>query len=121
MKRFNKFFNFQDGKVKLLILMIATIACIDVFGTRIARSQNLVAPPPPDVPPLIAETYSNDKDGNHIEDLLEFDSRKLLFSISNMDKQEQNIDVQLVFNAPITQYQIDEFLRIGGIHLSGIV
>lgn len=84
-----------------------------------AFAQSWTPPPLPDVPPLISETYSNDADGSRIDDNLELNisshkSTRLFSVLESEEQQKLPLDVELVFNAPITQHQIDEFLRLGG-------
>jgi PKD repeat protein len=90
----------------------------------LVTGQLLVPPPKPSVAPLIAETYPNDKDGDHIEDQLLEKAQAALASQKAAITPDQNaqaqaalsemIDVQLVFRDQITQKQIDAFVALGG-------
>ncbi len=95
-----------------------------VFGLELASAQSLIPPPPPDVPPIISETYSNDLDGDRIDDGLQYmsdgASTMYLFAVTQAEKEDAQtilgdmIDVELIFNEPITQEQIDDFQLLGG-------
>ncbi|MCX5647103.1 MAG: hypothetical protein NTZ17_20845 [Phycisphaerae bacterium] len=65
-------------------------------------------PAPPSVPPIISGSYSTDLNSNHISDALESAGGEL--SIAS----DETVEVELIFNEPVTQRQIDEFLRLGG-------
>ncbi len=70
------------------------------------------APSPPQIPPIISGTYSTDLDGNRINDVLDggpgTPGDLSIASVGGM------LAVELVFSEPVTQRQIDEFLRLGG-------
>jgi len=66
-------------------------------------------PPPPNIPPVISDGYPTDWNGNRINDNLESGGQQGL-----QIAQEEMTKVELVFNAPVIQRQIDEFLRLGG-------
>lgn len=65
-------------------------------------------PAPPQVPPVISETYSTDLNGNGIGDTLELGPGGISIAA------DESVEVELIFKEPITQHQIDEFLRLGG-------
>ncbi len=65
-------------------------------------------PAPPIVPPIISGSYPTDLNGNHISDALESAGGELSIASAEM------IEVELIFNEPVTQRHIDEFLRLGG-------
>jgi subtilisin family serine protease len=68
-------------------------------------------PPTPQVPPIISGSYPTDLDGNRISDDLEPSTgRDGGLSIASTDM----VEVELIFDEPITQQQIDDFLRLGG-------
>jgi subtilisin family serine protease len=70
-------------------------------------------PPPPQVPPIISMDYASDWDGNRINDKLELSApAEGEVSIASIDGEM--VSVELVFREPVTQMQIDEFLRLGG-------
>ena len=78
------------------------------------------APPPPQIAPIISEDYPADGDGNRINDLLERGSDSMSeLSIASVPENELPplepiVRVELVFSEPVTQQQIDDFLRLGG-------
>ncbi len=80
--------------------------------TYAAEPAGTLAPPPiPEVSPIISGSYPADLDGNRIDDALEADTgAQGEISIA----AEEMAGVELIFNEPITQPQIDEFLRLGG-------
>ena len=101
---------------KVVLCSMIFLLLLSTVSIRPAKAIELVPPSPPDVPPLITVTYSNDSNSNHIEDTLEFqfstvssslDSKKLAINL-------EMVDVQLTFSEQITQQQIDDFLGIGG-------
>jgi len=63
-------------------------------------------PPPPQVAPIISGDYSADTNGNCIDDSLE--GGEVSIAAAEM------VEVELIFNEPVTQAQINEFLRLGG-------
>jgi subtilisin family serine protease len=69
-------------------------------------------PPAPEVPPIISGDYATDLNGNRINDALEaVRAAKGELSIASA---EELVGVELIFKEPITQRQIDDFLRLGG-------
>ncbi len=71
-------------------------------------------PPPPEVAPVISGVYPTDSNGNRIGDALEQDLQSTGELSIAAAPQEQIVKVELVFSAPVTQQQIDDFLRLGG-------
>jgi hypothetical protein len=70
-----------------------------------------VAPAPPAVPPVISSERSTDLNANRIDDKLESGlSGQGELSVAS----EEIVEVELVFQEPVTQHQVDEFLRLGG-------
>jgi subtilisin family serine protease len=69
-------------------------------------------PLPPQVPPIISGDYSTDLNGNRIDDALEAGPRTQ--GDLSIASAEEGVAVELVFKEPITQHQINEFLRLGG-------
>ena len=65
-------------------------------------------PPAPRVPPIISGDYAGDLNGNRINDALEFGIGGISIASAEM------VEVELIFNEPVTQRQMDEFLRLGG-------
>ncbi len=99
-----------------LVLFLAAVA-------QVASGQALTPPPWPDVPPTISGTYESDLDGNRIDDELEggFELATLPSSLYAEARtlggelaSETMVDVELVFDEPVTQEQIDTFLAMGG-------
>jgi subtilisin family serine protease len=91
--------------VMLMFLLLASLA----LG---AEQAGIPTPPPvPEVSPIISGSYPTDLDGNRIDDALEAGTgAQGEISIA----AQEMIGVELIFNEPITQGQIDEFLRLGG-------
>jgi subtilisin family serine protease len=97
---------------------------IILFLSGLVFGQSLTPPPPPEIPPIISESYSSDMDGNKIDDTLqnrmvEISNMKLLASTEAEREKKKSIfdeliDVELIFKEQITQQQIDEFLLLGG-------
>jgi hypothetical protein len=79
---------------------------------------DLMPPPaPPEVAPVISGAYPNDADGDGIDDTLQdlgTATGKLAAQAASADSAVQ---VELVFNEPVTQQQIDAFVDLGG-HIS---
>jgi subtilisin family serine protease len=96
----------RDG-VFLVLLLLASLA----YGRAPLGSPT--PPPPPQIPPVISTDYASDWDGNRINDKLEAGAQaRGGISIASVD--EEMVPVELVFREPVTQPQIDEFLRLGG-------
>lgn len=81
-------------------------------------------PPKPAIAPLIGERYSNDANGDRIDDRL-FDDAASAFTAERVAvtptqkseaqaKLSQMVEVELIFSEPITQSQIDAFLAMDG-------
>ena len=79
-----------------------------------------MAPLPPQIPPVISADRPGDWDGNGINDLLERGTGSMgeLSMASEPENElpplEPVVRVELVFSEPVTQQQIDDFLRLGG-------
>jgi subtilisin family serine protease len=76
-------------------------------------------PAPPQVAPVISESYSSDRDGDRINDELELavaPSRGVSITAEGQaaDASGRMVAVELVFREPVTQQQIDSFLALGG-------
>ena len=95
-----------------------------LFLSGLAFAQSWTVPPEPEIPPIISEAYSNDLDGNRIDDGLqafaEDTNRMYLMAVTRVEKNEAETilsgmtDVELIFKEQITQAQINEFLSLGG-------
>jgi len=88
---------------------IAGLLLIFLLSASLAYAGGPTAPPAPQVPPVISGSYPADLNGNRIDDALE----TLKGGISIASVQEM-VAVELIFSEPITQRQIDDFLRLGG-------
>lgn len=108
-------------RIMPLSLLLLGILCVGHAQT--ISTTELVPPPLPEVKPVVLDCYSGDKDGNRIHDALEMDHlryKRLPRSRSSSEKanllhtERKDVDVQLIFNTPITQQQIDDFLLLGG-------
>jgi len=76
-----------------------------------AQGERPTPPPAPEVSPIIGGSYPADRDGNRIDDALEAGTgAQGELSIA----AQEMAGVELIFSEPITQRQIDEFLRLGG-------
>lgn len=107
---------------------LATSLCnrlvLCIFCTAGAVAGRPWTPPaPPTVPPVISRAYPNDLDGNRIDDELEAGftlatgstplyglSRSLGAALAS----ENLVDVELIFDEPVTAEQIDAFVSLGG-------
>ncbi len=100
-------FSGQAPRIGLPVVFLVWTS-LAVAATPIGR------PTPPTTPlvtPVISQDYSTDLDGNRINDELEQDAdSKGGLSIA----QEEMVEVELIFDEPITQQQIDSFLQLGG-------
>lgn len=90
--------------LSLVLLAWTSLAAAGPIGTP-------TPPPAPRVPPVISGSYPADLDGNCISDDLERGAgHGGGLSIASADV----VEVELIFNEPVTQQQIDDFLRLGG-------
>lgn len=94
----------RGGKTAALLVVLLSAA----LASGKAPLGAPAAPPVPEIAPVISNSYPDDLNGNCINDTLESTSGELSIASSEM------VEVELVFNEPITQQQIDEFLRLGG-------
>ncbi len=107
---------------RTLLLMLSLVLSLAAVA-QVASGQALTPPPWPDVPPTISGAYESDLDGNRISDELDggFNLATLPSSLYAEAKSlgrelmsETMVDVELVFDEPVTQEQIDTFLAMGG-------
>jgi hypothetical protein len=92
------------GTMLILLLLASFTLGAEQAGTP-------TPPPVPEVSPIISGSYPADWDGNRIDDALEAGAGtqgEISIAAPKM------IGVELIFNEPIAQGQIDEFLRLGG-------
>ena len=109
-----------SGRATTFLLLMVLI--VSVQATRGADAGTSFTPPPvPAVAPAISGVYPNDLNGNHIDDELDgvslttgssalFETGKSLSPLS----RAKTVDVELIFNEPVTQDQIDTFGQLGG-------
>jgi exo-poly-alpha-galacturonosidase len=108
---------------KLRVLLI--VGLVSILGAGdVAQGEIFAPPPPPQIPPLISTTYSNDLNRNAIDDELEskatMATTQLKSAITPKAVNEAKslltniVDIELVFKNPVTQRQIDDFQNLGG-------
>ncbi len=100
-----------------------TVALFSIGLAQAAVAQTWTAPPPPEVPPTISAVGESDLDGNRLDDELEAGMTLATIpsplyqtgkSIGGELLDERQVDVELIFDEPVTQEQIDTFLTLGG-------
>jgi len=106
---------------RLGLIMIGFILAL---GVRPVPAQPLTPPARPDVTPLIGKVYRNDSNRNRVDDRLESKAVMAVamsqLAVTPQGRQEAQAtlagmtEVELIFTAPITQRQIDQFLALGG-------
>lgn len=106
-----------SGVVLVLVGLMVSVQAACAAGTG-----RLFTPPPvPEVTPVISGIYPNDLDGNRIAD--ELDSADLPAGPSALLETSRSlsplsgantVDVELIFDEPVTQDQIDAFGLLGG-------
>lgn len=91
------------------------LAC-GLFTSGPVWGRDFHPPAPPQVAPIISETYPSDRNGNRINDELdrEVARRKGLSVTASEGLTDDMVAVELVFREPVTQRQIDDFLALGG-------
>ena len=115
-----RFGNFLSTNLRgVLLIEILLSGSLQVHAV-----ESLVPPPRPAIPPLIGKTYSNDADGDHVDDQLSSRLQQARAAFSKAVSSEQintaaaqldtMTDVELIFQQPISQKQIDDFLLHGG-------
>ena len=119
---------FQNGASQsavngLFVLLMAGLMGVLAVGGA-ARGEIFVPPAPPQIPPLISTTYSNDLDRDAIDD--ELDAKiaagtsrlKSAITSEEINKAKSlladTVEVELVFKSQVTQRQIDDFQNHGG-------
>ncbi len=103
-------------------LIVGLVCWLASFQSTSA--QPFTPPPRPDVAPLIGQIYSNDTNRDRIADQLfekvETANAAQLSAVTQVQVDQAQaalvalVDVELVFQAQITQTQIDDFLAHGG-------
>lgn len=115
---------FQNGASQSATngLFVLLMSVLVVGGT--ADGKTFVPPPPPQIPPFISTTYSNDLDRDAIDD--ELDAKiaagtsrlKSAITSEEINKAKSlladTVEVELVFKSQVTQRQIDDFQNRGG-------
>jgi hypothetical protein len=102
------------------------LCILGVSGACVAHAQapRFTPPPIPDVRPLIGYFYDEDVDGDRLADTLgekqqaAVAAQKKALSPEEIEAAEaaaeERVDVELVFDEPVTQAQIDLFESLGG-------
>ena len=90
----------------------------------ITSAQPISPPARPAVPPLIGATYSNDGNGDRIDDELAERAQQAVFAATaaltpeeisqHATRLGELVEVELIFKEPIKQSQLDTFLSEGG-------
>jgi len=96
----------RESVGSLWICLLLLSASLTYAGEPV---EALTPPPVPEVPPIISGEYPADLNGNGIDDALEAAQGQL-----SIASAQEMVGVELIFNEPITQSQIDGFLRLGG-------
>lgn len=110
------------GRYRCVPLLLALLlACFSIQHTS---AQPPTPPPKPAVAPMIGHRYSNDTDGDRIDDHLLVRANQAAVEekaaatpgqkVQARAKSSEMVDVELVFKEPITQHQIDTFAALGG-------
>jgi subtilisin family serine protease len=111
--------NGKAGRRRLLMILFYLLM-ICTLPTGLTRAETLHPPDPPQVAPVVSESYPCDQDGNRINDELEGAiARSDGVSVAGDEAvpvvaRGTRIAVELVFSEPVTQQQIDDFLALGG-------
>ncbi len=104
----------RTGTIRAPLLLALVTCALSVP----AGAGTLRPPAPPQVAPVISEVYPADLNGNRINDELESGAARpkdiSIAAVEGQAGEDRPIAVQLVFNAPVTQEQIDDFLAMGG-------
>lgn len=101
----------HPGKTRAGMLLILLLSASPAYGLTPLGAP--APPPPPQVPPIISDGYASDLNGNRINDALETAARPR-GDLSIASAEGEMVAVELIFKEPITQRQIDDFLRLGG-------
>jgi len=91
----------------------------------LVRAQRPTPPPPPSIPPIVSAPFDRDADRNKLDDRLEEGLAKARATLARVDatpaeKQaaqkalSEKVEIELIFDRPVTQKQIDDFLSAGG-------
>lgn len=83
-----------------------------LLASGLGWGQTLTPPAPPQVAPVISGHYPGDADGDRIDDALQERDGGKQRKVFSAD--ETSVAVELIFNQPVTQGQIDAFLAAGG-------
>lgn len=89
-------------------LCVATL----LLASGIGWGRALTPPAPPQVAPIISSRYPGDTDGDRIDDALQQRTGGRKLATSSADGTA--VAVELIFNEPVTQVQIDAFVEAGG-------
>ena len=104
--------------------ILVAVLCIAQGAAHALEPAELVPPPVPEVAPSISVVYPEDANGDAIADALAFrvglaraQARAAATPESVAKAQtalDQRVLVELIFDSPIEQWQIDAFLALGG-------
>ena len=94
-------------RVSLCLLVCTLLSAVTWAGTP-------RPPEPPQVAPVISETYPSDQDGDRINDDLQLAITRQAGVSAAAEGAARGVAVELVFSEPVTQRQIDDFLALGG-------
>src|SRR5262245_44213276 len=102
--------------------VMALVICLQALGPYVMAK--IHPPSKPAIPPLIADRYPNDTNGDRIDDRLTEKAQKALAEAKATASPEQHstaeaslrevVDVEVIFKEPVTQQQIDAFIALGG-------
>jgi hypothetical protein len=106
----------QSGRVSWAATLVAGGLVFSLWSVCLARGAASLAaptpPPAPRVPPTISVDDAADRNGNRIDDVLDtYTGSAGELSIASAPEL---VAVEMIFREPVTQPQIDEFLRLGG-------
>jgi hypothetical protein len=105
-----------SGRYRRRAIRAAGLLLISLWSVPLAHGAGVIGsptpPPAPRVPPIISADDATDLNGNRINDALEA-SIGTPGGLSIASAPEP-VAVELIFREPVTQRQIDDFLRLGG-------
>ena len=111
----------HSSAAALLLLLSAGVVFLAWAAPAVGAAGPFVPPATPTVAPVISGVYPNDLDGNRIDDDLdELDAAKSPSGLFEAGRSLAPlsgacvVDVELIFDGPVTQEQIDAFARLGG-------
>jgi len=99
---------------------VRPVLAVLLVASAVGWGQSLRPPASPEVAPVISEVYPDDADGDRISDALQQYTESAGRASSAGKRMgvnavgEATVTVELVFNTPVSQEQIDAFLALGG-------